>query len=203
MLMVTGIRADIKQQEQYQSHLNETFGVAAKLVINNTSGTALDISFAIAGMLSSSLGFQAESDTSCHLYRQIIKGLQADGEVKLLVYSQGSIITCNTLVKIKERLIENGKEAEWASLADRISITAIGAAMHIWPKEITKIRSLALEGDIVSKITLPALRLYQKFIGDQYRLVSPQIQKFDGPKAEAHSFFNYVKLLQEQFVLEQ
>ncbi len=198
MLMVTGICTDLEVQKNYLSQAKLSLGIETRLIPNGTSGAVLDIGFAIAGILSSAWGFKVEIEATRELYRQILKELRKDGEIKLFAYSQGSIITCNTLVKIKERLVGHGEEATWKKLAERISITTVGAAMHLWPKEIKQINSFSLEGDIVTKITLPLLKIYQKLAGDDYRFVNPQVEKFDGPKEQAHSFTNYLKILKER-----
>jgi hypothetical protein len=129
----------VGSKEYYDPSLQKianTMGFSVLGVINNQElGIGIDLSKAVAGRMHSALGKKAENIAITNLKDCILDFHKnfPEKDIRLLAYSQGTIITKNAIESLKKEL----PEADWSSLSRKLRIELYGAAQHRWPSELS------------------------------------------------------------------
>ncbi|MCB0322817.1 MAG: hypothetical protein KDD69_04555 [Bdellovibrionales bacterium] len=130
----------------------DRFGVPTTLVVNDQDrSVVIDVGNAVAGILDKRWGRAAEPEAVENLFRLLRRQLDprtpaSRGSIHLIGYSQGGVVISNALGLFREEI---GEQA-WGRIAPRIRVTALGSAMHEWPRGVEVIE-YAHRGDSVAK----------------------------------------------------
>lgn len=131
-IYINGIMTNEDTFNENVTSVTEITGHGVHAIHNETEGFFSDIYNSIQGFLSPFLGRIAEPQAVTEMREEILTQLDAGNDVRIVAYSQGAIITSNTLFLLQEEL---GPE-RWAEVAPRIQILAFGPGINLWPEGI-------------------------------------------------------------------
>ena len=180
--------------------LADMYGRPVYMIPNHTDGVVIDIRHCIAAAFSSKKGIQVENSSAKYLIEELARRRNDSDIIEIDAYSQGSLITRNVLVGLRDHLKQEGRENEWKKLASRIRLCTYGAATHEWPQEI-RVNALELRhigdgvanpvGETVSAIQrIDALVKGDLTTGRPETIVLPVMR-------DAHSIQNYLQRFSE------
>lgn len=114
----------------------DTMGSHVLGVINNQeSSIVVDLQKALAGRLHHALGEKAEKKAVTNLKECILDFHEnfPDKDIRILAYSQGTIITKNSIELLRKEI----PEEDWLSLSRKLKVELYGAAQHLWPSDVS------------------------------------------------------------------
>jgi hypothetical protein len=129
----------VGSKEYYDPSLQKMANIMGSSVLgvinNQERGIGIDLSKALAGRLHAVLGEKAENIAVTNLKDCILDFHKnfPEKDIRLLAYSQGTIITKNAIESLKKEL----PEADWSALSPKLRIELYGAAQHRWPSELS------------------------------------------------------------------